>query len=128
MNKFILDIKLLPKFGLEIEIIYFDERFLYDYDNPNNKLLDYETMDFHLYSLSSGSIYYHNVLVLPNRRNYHHNYKLSYEFDSDEKRYDYLKSMYVCLNAWGRMCNEHFKESEPIYNENIIMNNSFWIL
>jgi len=134
MQKFILKINILTdvEFGLDIDIIYWDKRFLWIsglYSNKDEVYLDdyYGNDNFMIFSYDKGYIL-ENQFVIPERSVYTPNYKLSYTFDTDGDRHDFLKRLYVCLNDWGQYWNEMLRDKERIYNEKIMVNGKFWAM
>lgn len=128
MNKFILDIRLKKNFGLDIVIIYWDQRFLWEYNKKDNSIFDYyNTNNFELFSFGNGYIK-NNEFCIPEKKSYTPNYKLSHCFNSDNDRYIFLKGLYDCLNEWGKYWNESLCKTEKIYIDNIVVNDQFWIM
>ena len=129
MNKFILGIKLKNNGELDINVILWDKRFLYNANciKKNNFHDFFSSSNFMIFSFGEGYIE-RNELVLPELDIYKPNYKLSYTFDNDEDRYNYLKQLYICLKEWGKYWNDLLHDQEIVHNENIIVNGEFWIM
>lgn len=128
MNKFVLDIKLKNNFGLEIDILHWDERFLWDANKKDNSLYDFYGVDgFEMFSFNQGYIC-NGQLCLPERRYFKPNYRLSHNFDNEFERYNYLKKMYTCLNEWGKFWNDILSLNEKIYIDSIVVNGQYWLM
>lgn len=128
MNKFIIGIKLKGVFGLEIELVHWDTRFLWDVNDINKGLGDfYSRGEFMMFSFGEGYIQ-PTQFVLPEINTYRSNYKLSYSFDTDEARYEYLKNLYKLLSEWGKYWNDMLRDKELIMIEDIIVNDHYWIM
>jgi hypothetical protein len=130
MNKFILNIELTKDFGINVEIVLWDKRFLYDPECKNIKTGLYDFFndgDFMIFSFGEGYISDFQF-VIPQLEHYKCNYKLSYNFYDEEERYNYLKKLYNCLNKWGQYWNDILRNQDVIYNEEIKINGPYWIM
>lgn len=128
MNKFILNIKLKENFGIDINIIYWDKRFLWSNSTNIQGIHDYFNFGgFSMYSFGNGYIT-KDQFVIPELKKYYTKYNLSHNFSNDLDRYEFLKNLYHCLNEWGKYWNNQLKYNEKIYNDNIIVNGNFWIM
>lgn len=134
MQKFILKINILTdvEFGLDIDIIYWDKRYLWIDSitkSDNDIALDdfYGNENFMIFSFDKGYIL-ENQFVLPQKSVYTTNYRLSYKFDTDGDRHDFLKNLYTILNDWGQFWNDMLRDKEKIYNEKIVVNGKFWVM
>lgn len=128
MNKFVLEVKLKENFGLDIVIIYWDQRFLWDINKKDNSIFDYyNTNDFEIFSFSDGYIR-NNQFCIPEKNLYTPNYKMSHNFDNEYDRYIFLKRLYKCLDEWGKFWNESLSQTEKIYIDNIVINDQYWLM
>lgn len=128
--KFLLKIELFnkstDKFGLSIEILSWDERFIWDGDICSDYYPIFNSKEnFTLYSHNKGYIFT-DILSLPDKNNYGNRPKLYYDFESDEKRYSYLKKLYNCLIEFGS--DWEFFRKDNNTNNQISVRNKYWYL
>lgn len=129
MNKFILEITIYnnDKNELEIKFIYWDKRFLYEpNDLVNYPFCYFESKDgFSIYSNGDGYII-DNVLEVPSFSNINSdNNTIKDSFKTDEKRLEFLKGLYKCLDEWSN--NYGRFKGDTMVNEKIIVNGKYWI-
>lgn len=131
-NKFILELTLegqnksLYGSALEIKIIYWNRKFLWN-DNDEFTQMYYEDDDgFRLYSFDEGEIY-PNTFVLPEKGCLKPDHKITYRFPTEKDRYNYLKKLYNCLESWSKKW-AGFVEDNTISIKDINMHDKFWTL
>jgi len=131
MNKFIFEIILKNNNGVEIDILHWDHRFIYDTSNFHDRPFSFfkSSNNFSIYSLSTGGMY-DTTLEIPEYKNLFKDgkfkgAKINKNFKSEEDRYLYLKGIYRCLSEWS-VNYEKFK-NDNIDNDRIIINGNFWI-
>jgi hypothetical protein len=128
MNKFILEITIYnnDKNELEIKFLRWDERFLYEAtDLVNHPFCYYEADDgFSIFSNDVGYIF-DGVLAVPSFSEIKKNNTLKESFKTDDKRLEYLKSLYKCLEEWST--NYGRFKGDTMINDKIIVNGKYWI-
>lgn len=132
MNKLILKVTFKDdegNFGLEIEFLYWDKRFLYDSKEPRrNPFVHFESSkEFTLYSNGKGEMFM-NTFVVPEKEFLKKGVKIYSAFASDDERYLYLHSLYQCFNEWSYNWEGFKNESKKNNNPKMIVNSEYWVL
>lgn len=129
-NKLALEVKLKGEKGLEIKFLYWDNRFLSNYQNEDDaEFVYYETDDqnFCLYSHGNGYIIDDGqfALVVPDIQHMERGTILTHEFKNDDVRYLFLKSMYDHLPEWAIKWDRFKNDQYPKHN--IVVHNEYWV-
>jgi hypothetical protein len=124
--KIYFNIPITGKYGLLIEILKWDQNFIWD-DIDGDMLDDYyPTFDsknnFTMFSHDKGYIF-DLVFALPSKSNFGKRPKLYGEFNSENERYDYLKGLYECLTEYGNNWKNYEKN-----NNKIVVINKYWYM
>ena len=131
MNKLILKItfKNEEDFGLEIEFMHWDHRFLYDSKEPRrNPFVHFEASnEFTLYSNGQGEMFM-NTFVVPEKEHLKKGVKIYSAFASDDERYLYLQALYQCFTEWSYNWHGFKGESRLNNNDKILVNKEYWVL
>lgn len=119
-NKLALAIRLIGEKVLEIEFLHWDKRFLSDTSGENSaddKFVYFQSKDeiFCIYSHEFGYIIDtdYPVLVVPDQEYMVDGYKLSHEFENDDKRKDFVKKMTEYLPEWALDWDEFVNDELP---------------
>jgi hypothetical protein len=131
MNKFIFEVKLLGSSSVEIDILHWDPRFIYDSNNFRKHpfCVFRASNGYSVCSLGSGGMS-GKTLEIPEYQYLYSNdtfigKKIRHVFNSDLDRRNFLKGIYICLTEWS-VYYEEFKK-DKIDTSKIMLNGNFWI-
>lgn len=133
-NKFTLAIKLIGETILEIKFLHWDKRFLTISDSKNS------CDDKFVYFISKNTIFAiyssHDdgyiidkdqyTIVIPDKTNMYNGFTITHNFESDEKRYNFLKVLYEYLHEWANTW-EGFNDINDKMVDDIIVQNEYWV-
>lgn len=127
MNRIILRIRLIKPFGVVLQLVHLDPRFM---SNSELEFLNFYTEDhsFLIYSRSkmTASI---NSLRLPDKKNYKPNQKLEHHFNEEKDRYEFLKNLRTCLVEWSNKYEKFVNDFDyKQRNQKLIMEKEYWII
>jgi len=140
MNKLVMKVGIFDtkylnkKYRLKLKIYFIDESFILNYNKKQNEVYFRASNGFVIYSNSFGKIIpENNRLRLPDLFFYNPNDKngnfITYDFETNKERYDYLVKLKNALNEWS-LNWEKFKTNEKFkFSSNKIMySDQFWII
>lgn len=127
MNRLILKIQFINDKSLKMSLVFVDRRLLSE-DGDFVYFQSYD-IDFMIYSRNEMKMT-DDTLRLPSLSNYEPNISSIFEFENENKMYNWLKKLYNTLNQ----CNDNFTpfiKDEYSHNrrlKKIKLDGEFWIL
>jgi hypothetical protein len=131
MNRCILKITIINNnyAGLKIEIIKWENDFIYD----SKKIIvcpfvTFEsTNEFVMYSYGNGEIF-DNTFVVPEKDKLKKNHVIYKDFDSDDRRYNFLKNFRKCLLEWNKNWIGFRNEDKSQINNYLLVRGKYWFI
>lgn len=129
-NKLALAINLIGESGIDIEFMYWDERFLSDYRNEDNCVFVYwesDDSEFCIYSHEKGYIIDEGqfALVVPDAEFMKTGFRLKHTFVSDDVRHDFLKTMLEYLPEWASGWDSFKHDKEATHD--FLIHQQYWV-
>lgn len=140
MNKLVMKVGIYntkylnKKYRLKLKIYFIDDSFVLNYTKKSNEVYFRASNGFVIYSNSFGKIIpEYNRLRLPDLFFYNPNDNkdnfITYDFETNNERYDYLIKLKNALTEWSTQWEE-FKTNEKFKfsSTKILYSDQFWII